>query len=69
MDEKGWPVDLTQLPLSSVSPLHPPGSDNGETLDLGSGDLGSSLRSASHWLRGLEQITLPLLSLIKLLRL
>lgn len=34
MDEEGWPVDLTQLSLPSVSPLDPPGSESGETVDL-----------------------------------
>lgn len=60
MDEEGWPVDLTQLSLPSFSPLDPLGSDNGETLDLGLGDLGLSLRSASHWPRGIGETTLPL---------
>lgn len=60
MDEEGWPVDLTQLFLPSVSPLDPPGSDNGETLDLGLGSLGLSLSSASHWLRGLGETNFPL---------
>lgn len=32
-----------------------PGSDNGKTLDLGSGDLGSNYRSATHWLMSTGQ--------------
>lgn len=58
-------MDLTQLPPPSVSPLDPPGSDNGEMLDLRTGDLGSGLRYAPHGLKGPGQLVCHL-NLMKL---